>query len=83
MMDMSGDHWIRKFKPVTIKLKDGTVISGKLNIGDYTRVSDLFKQSSEQYLVLAEAEHRGSSGKVVIVNKSEIVWVEPEDKKNS
>ena len=79
MMDMEGDHWVRQFKTVTIKLKDGTVVTGKLNIGDYARVSDLFKQSPEQYLVLAEAEHRGSTGKVVIVNKSEIVWVEPED----
>ena len=78
-MDMDGDHWVRQFKTVTIKLKDGTVVTGKLNIGDYARVSDLFKQSPEQYLVLAEAEHRGSTGKVVIVNKSEIVWVEPED----
>ena len=79
MMDMEGDHWVRQFKTVTIKLKDGTVVTGKLNIGDYARVSDLFRQSPEQYLVLADAEHRGSTGKVVIVNKSEIVWVEPED----
>ena len=79
-MDLGGDHWVKKFQMVTIKIKDGTVITGKLNIGEYPRVSDLFRQSPDQYLVLADAEHRGSSGKVVIVNKSEIVWVEPEEK---
>jgi hypothetical protein len=78
-MDFGGDQWVKQFQTVTIKIKDGTVITGKLNIGDYPRVSDLFRQSPDQYLVLADAEHRGSSGKVVIVNKSEIVWVEPED----
>ncbi|MBW1693255.1 MAG: hypothetical protein JRJ41_03665 [Deltaproteobacteria bacterium] len=78
-MDIDGDQWVKQFQTVTIKIKDGTIITGKLNIGDYPRVSDLFKQSPDQYLVLADAEHRGSSGKVVIVNKSEIVWVEPED----
>lgn len=78
-MDSDGDQWVKQFQTVTIKIKDGTIITGKLNIGDYPRVSDLFKQSPDQYLVLADAEHRGSSGKVVIVNKSEIVWVEPED----
>jgi hypothetical protein len=78
-MDFGGDQWVKQFQTVTIKIKDGTVITGKLNIGDYPRVSDLFRQSPDQYLVLADAEHRGSSGKVVIVNNSEIVWVEPED----
>ena len=78
-MDFSDDQWVKQFRTVTIKIKDGTVITGKMNIGDFPRVSDLFKKSSDQYLVLADAEHRGSSGKVVIVNKSEIVWVEPED----
>jgi small nuclear ribonucleoprotein (snRNP)-like protein len=71
-MEPAESHWIKQFRTVTVKMKDGTVITGKLNIGD--------RQSPDQYLVLADAEHRGSSGKVVIINKGEIVWVEPEDK---
>ena len=78
-MEPAESHWIKQFRTVTVKMKDGTVITGKLNIGEYPRVSDLFRQSPDQYLVLADAEHRGSAGKVVIINKGEIVWVEPED----
>lgn len=74
------EHWVKNFRNVTIKIKDGTVITGKLNIGEYPRVSDLFRQSQDQYIVLAEAEHRGGSGKVVIVNRNEIVWAEPTEK---
>jgi hypothetical protein len=78
MQDMA-DTWVKNFRPVVIKLKDGTTITGKLNIGDFPRVSDYFKKSPDQYLVLSDAEHRGMSGKVVIINKHEIMWAEPED----
>jgi ribosomal protein S4E len=73
------DQWVRNYRGVTIKIKDGTVISGKLNIGEYARVSDLLRQSQDQYIVLTEAEHRGSAGKVVIINRHEIMWAEPKE----
>ena len=78
MQDMA-DTWVKNFRSVVAKIKDGTTISGKLNIGEFARVSDFFRQSPDQYLVLSDAEHRGVSGKVVILNKQEVVWVEPED----
>jgi len=78
-MNPMADAWVKNFKSVTVKLKDGTTITGKLNIGEYARVSDFFRTASDQYLVLAEAEHMGKSGKVVIINKNEIMWVEQED----
>jgi len=74
-----GDAWVKKFKTVTVKLKDGTIINGKLNIGEYARVFDYFRSSPDHYFILSDAEHDGQSGKVVIINKNEIVWAEPED----
>lgn len=79
-MEPMADAWVKNFRGVTVKLKDGTTINGKLNIGDYPRVSDFFKKSPDQYLILADAEHMGTSGKVVIINKNEIMWAEPDDK---
>ncbi|RZB36938.1 MAG: hypothetical protein SRB2_01738 [Desulfobacteraceae bacterium Eth-SRB2] len=78
-MDTMADSFVKNFYSVVVKIKDGTTITGKLNIGDFPRVSDYFRNSPDKYFVLSEAEHRGSSGKVVIINKSEIVWAEPED----
>jgi hypothetical protein len=78
MQDMA-DTWVKNFRSVVVKIKDGTTITGKLNIGDFPRVSDFFKKSPDQYFVLSDAEHRGMTGKVVIINKNEIVWAEPED----
>jgi len=78
-MEPMGDAWVKKFKTVTVKLKDGTIINGKLNIGEYARVFDYFRSSPDQYFILSDAEHDEQSGKVVIINKNEIVWAEPED----
>lgn len=78
-MEPNGDHWVRNYRNVTVKIKDGTIINGKLNIGEYGRVSDLLRLSQDQYIVLADAEHRGGTGKVVIINKNEIMWAEPQE----
>ena len=78
-MESMADTYVKNFRSVVVKIKDGTTITGKLNIGDFPRVSDYFRNSSDKYLVLSNAEHRGMSGRVVIVNKSEIMWAEPED----
>lgn len=78
-MESMADTFVKNFRPIVVKIKDGTTITGKLNIGDFPRVSDFFKKSPDNYFVLSDAEHRGTSGKVVIINKSEIMWAEPED----
>ena len=78
-MEPMGDAWVKKFKTVKVKLKDGTIIIGKLNIGEYARVFDYFRSSPDQYFILSDAEHDEQSGRVVIINKNEIVWAEPED----
>jgi hypothetical protein len=44
------------------------------------RVSDMFTKTENPFVVLVDVEHQeGISGKVLVVNKSNIVWVEPED----
>lgn len=78
-MEPIADTWVKNFRTVTIKLRDGTTISGKLNIGEYQRVSDFFKSSPDQYFILADAEYMGTSGKVIIINKNEIMLAEPEE----
>ena len=78
-MEPMDNAWVKKFKTVKVKLKDGTIITGKLNIGEYARVFDYFGSSPDHYFILSDSEHDGQSGRVVIINKNEIVWAEPED----
>ena len=55
---------------ITIKTTEGSTLTGKVNIGVQERVSDLFTKRESPFIVLFDAEHRGSSGKVYIINKN-------------
>ncbi len=63
---------------VTVRTVDGSVLQGKVNLGPQQRVSDVFTGSDQPFVVLFDAMYSGGSGKVLIVNKTHIVWIEPE-----
>jgi len=68
-----------KVRQVTIRTVDGSVLQGKVNLGVEDRVSDLFTSKQDRFVVLFDAVYSGGSGKVMVVNKDHIVWIEPED----
>jgi small nuclear ribonucleoprotein (snRNP)-like protein len=78
-MEESKDSYKREYRNVTIRTIDGTTLLGKVNIGIKERVSDLFTKTENPFIVLSDVEHRDISGKVLFINKNNIVWVEPED----
>ena len=76
-MDDRKTHYRTEVRKIIIKTTDGETMSGKVNIGIKERVSDLFTKGDSQFIVLFDAEHRNTSGKVLFVNKNNIVWAEP------
>ncbi|MCD6264492.1 MAG: hypothetical protein J7K02_00775 [Deltaproteobacteria bacterium] len=78
-MEGSQDTYKREYRKVTIRTLDGTTILGKVNIGIKDRVSEVFTKTDNPFIVLFDVEHKDISGKVLFVNKNNIVWVEPED----
>ncbi len=78
-MEESQDAYKREYRKVTIRTIDGSTILGKVNIGIKDRVSDVFTKADNPFIVLTDAEHKDIAGKVLFVNKNNIVWVEPED----
>lgn len=68
---------------VTIKLVDGSLVQGKVNLHrsdvDIGRVSDLFTKVSDPFIVVFDATAEGKTGRVLILNKRNIVWIAPED----
>ncbi|HDH86924.1 MAG: hypothetical protein B6I32_00245 [Desulfobacterium sp. 4572_20] len=78
-MEGSQDTYKREYRKVTIRTIDGTTILGKVNIGIKDRVSEVFTKTDNPFIVLFDVEHKDISGKVLFVNKNNIVWVEPED----
>ncbi|MBW2107541.1 MAG: hypothetical protein JRI36_02585 [Deltaproteobacteria bacterium] len=75
-----GKHSILKPARVSIKTADGSVIQGSVNVGFERRVSNLFIDSESPFVVLFDATIPGEgSGKILVLNKAHIVWVEPEE----
>ena len=68
---------------VTIKMVDGSLVLGKVNVYHdeevVQRVSDIFTKVSDPFIVVFDATAEGKSGRVLIMNKSNIAWVSPED----
>lgn len=68
---------------VTIKLVDGSIIQGKVNLHrndlDINRVSDLFTRVDDPFVVVFDVAAESKTGGVLILNKSNILWVEPGD----
>ena len=67
------------YKKITIKTSDGATIQGKVNLTSMKRVSELFTKSESPFIVMVDAVLREGQGKVLIINKEHIVWVEPEE----
>ncbi|ETR74588.1 MAG: hypothetical protein OMM_06238 [Candidatus Magnetoglobus multicellularis str. Araruama] len=68
-----------KPKNITIRTADGSTLSGKVNIGENERVSDVFTKTDNPFVVLFDAATAQGCGRVYFINKTHIVWVEPED----
>ena len=70
-------------RKVTIKMVDGSLVHGKVNLLNaeevVQRVSDIFTKIADPFIVVFDATAEGKSGRVLILNKRNIAWVSPED----
>jgi hypothetical protein len=68
---------------VTIKLVDGSFVTGLINLiqrGETEhRISDIFVGREEPFVVIFQATLGEMTGKVLVLNKSHIIWVMPEE----
>lgn len=75
---MEGEQaWQVNYRRVTVKMSDGTLYAGKLNIRDFNRVSDFFRHAEEQFYLMVVSVPDGSE-KVMMLNKNFIVSAETE-----
>ncbi len=64
-------------RTVTIGLSDGTVITGKINIGSTRRLSDFLNKQDNLFIVVFDVTEGGQNGGVVFVSRNQIVWARP------
>lgn len=78
-MEAPDQEGRENYRRITVRTTDGSNITGSVYMGKTNRVSELFTQSDNPFVVLVDFEHRSGSGEVIFLNKSQIVWVSPED----
>lgn len=64
---------------VSIKLVNGTVVNGMVNIGGSRRLSDFFNKYDSAFLVLFDVSVDSQSHEVLFVSRQHILWAQPED----
>jgi len=72
-------HQIKR-EAVKIKLSDGSMIYGEVNLlseGGTNRLSELFTKGESPFIVVFNASKQGSKGQTFVVSKSHIIWVSP------
>lgn len=67
------------YKSVTLKLVDGTLLQGKINILPHKRISDFMNSGEKSFVVVVEGGSHEILTKTLLVNKSKVAWIEPED----
>lgn len=78
-MDAKGQAHQANYKNVTVKLKDGTVLNGKVNIYPKTRISEVFASKDKTFVIIVEGGAADIEYQTIVVNKKEVVWAEPEE----
>ena len=68
------------FRNVLVKMSDGSLIQGKVNVPDSSRrLSDWFRDSTHPFIVVVSEESPEHPPEVFIVNRTHIVWVKAQD----
>ncbi len=78
-MDQKNIKGSTNYKRITVKTIDGSTIQGNINISLKNRVSEIFTQTSNPFIVMTDVLTKEATGKTFFINKSHVVWVEPEE----
>ena len=68
----------KNYKGICVKVSDGSMIKGKINLTNYTRISDMLKNSTDKFITVVADEHSQDAQKVYIINKEFMIWAEVE-----
>jgi hypothetical protein len=78
-MNQTDTEFLADYKRVTVKLIDGTILDGRINILPHKRVSDFINSREKAFVIMIESSSLEVTDKIVFINKSKVAWVEPED----
>jgi len=72
-------EYAKNYQNVKVKISDGSLITGKINIMNFSRLSEYLKQSTDKFITILSEETKGAEKKTTIVNKDHIIWADTWD----
>ena len=78
-MENDISQWETNYKKASVKLSDGSILKGMINIGEYKRLSDKLKRKEDPLVVLVGVEQEHTEIKTYIINREKVIWVETID----
>ena len=72
-------EYAKNYQNIKVKISDGSVITGKINITNFARLSEYLKQSNDKFITILSEETEGGGKKATIVNKDFIIWADTWD----
>jgi hypothetical protein len=78
-MNQTGTAFSTNYISITVKLVDGTILDGKINILPHKRLSDFVNSRDKDFVVVVEGSSIDIKDKTVFINKNKVAWVEPNE----
>jgi hypothetical protein len=66
----------KNYKGICVKISDGSMVKGKINLTNYQRISDMLKNSNEKFITVVGDDKSQDANKVYIINKEFMIWAE-------
>jgi len=66
----------KNYKGICVKISDGSMVKGKINVTNYPRLSDMLKNSNEKFITVVADNQSQDAKKIYIINKEFIIWAE-------
>jgi hypothetical protein len=78
-MNQTGTAFSTNYISITVKLIDGSILDGKINILPHKRLSDFINSSDKGFVVVVEGNSLEIRGKTVFINKNKVAWIDPSE----
>lgn len=67
------------YRTIMMRIEDGSTLMGKVNIRHRQRLSEIFLDAQEQFIILVDVKNEDNPEPVIFVNKNSIMWAKPID----
>ncbi len=69
----------KKYRNIKVKVSDGSIVTGQINIMTFARLSDYLKQSNDKFIAITSGKNDENSNRATIINREYILWAETWD----